>query len=286
MNPSRAYWRGIYPARRRTLVWPREHGAWGILFISLIAGAACGLSNAQNVPRLLWLMVGVAAVFCLRTPVENSLPRSPFRPRGADEWRWMMGVAAAYALTCAVALAMLDRGGAIDLIWKPGIAAAGLFVVQAAVKRAGRAGRLPGEVIGAFGLALAAVAGWAVGAGQVERPALSLWILSGLFATNQILYVQLRIGDGRGAAPASSSRARKFFLAGEALMALLLMAGAMARLVPLLALLAFVPVLARGAVWSFRTERSPLRIHRLGKTELIYSILFGLLIIAGFRLAH
>lgn len=279
-----AFWRDVHPARRRTLVWPREHGAWGILLVSLVTGSTIGFSSPANFPRLLWLTMAVVAAFCLRTPLENSLPASPFRARGPAEWRWVIGAAFTYALWGAFAVGMLGRGGALSLIWQPALAAAGFFALQAAVKRSGRAGRLPGEVIGAFGLALAAVAGWAVAAGGIERQALTLWILNGLFAANQILYVQLRIREARGAAAASRSGNRMLFLAGEALIALLLIAGAGAGLIPRLALLAFVPVLARGGIWSLRADHWPLQIYRLGKSELFHSILFGLLIIAAFRL--
>jgi hypothetical protein len=281
-----AYWREVHPARRRTLVWPREHGAWGILLVPLIAGAASGLASAQNVPRLLWLSVAVMAAFCLRTPIENSLPASPYRPRGPAEWHWVMVAASAYSLSGAFALAMLLREGALSLVWKPGLAAAGFFALQAAVKRTGRAGRLPAEVIGAFGLTLTAVAAWAVAAGQIERRALALWLLAGLFATDQIVYVQLRIREAREAQPASHSRTKWLFLAGEAFTALLLVIGARVRFIPALAILVFMPVFARGAAWSVRAHQEPLRIHRLGKTELIHSILFGLLLIASFRLTH
>lgn len=36
-------WHGVSSVRRWVLVWPREHGAWGILLVSLITGSAVGL---------------------------------------------------------------------------------------------------------------------------------------------------------------------------------------------------------------------------------------------------
>jgi hypothetical protein len=90
---------------------------------------------------------------------------------------------------------MLLREGALGLVWRPGVVAAGLFTVQAAVKRSGRVGRLVSQIAGAFGLSVVAVAAWAVVAGRVDPEALALWLINGLFATNQILYVQLRIRE-------------------------------------------------------------------------------------------
>ena len=265
-----AYWREVHPARRWTLVWPREHGAWGILLVSLITGASVGFSSSTDLSTLLWLTVAVVAAFCLRTPIENSLPASPFRARGSAEWCWVIAAASIYALTGALAVAMLIGAGFLGLLWKLGLAAAGFFVMQAVAKKLGRAGRLAGEIIGAFGLTLAAVAGWAVAAGGFEQQALAIWILNGLFAADQILFVQLRIREVRAGKGSSGSSGRMLFLAVEALIALLLIGGAHAGFIPWLALLAFLPVLARGGAWMLRTDRGRRQIHRLGKSELFY----------------
>lgn len=69
------------------------------------------------------------------------------RARGSAEWRWVIAVASIYALSGALAVAKLIRAGFLGLLWKLGLAAVGLFVLQAVVKRLGRAGRLPGEMI-------------------------------------------------------------------------------------------------------------------------------------------
>lgn len=279
-----AYFRDIHPARRWSLVWPREHGAWGILLVSLITGSVIGFSSITDVSTLLWLAVAVVAAFCLRTPIENSLPASPFRARGVAERRWVIVAASIYAITSAFAVTMLIRGGLLSLLGKLGLAAAGFFVLQAALKWSGRAGRLPGEVIGVLGLTLAAAAGWAVATGGLGRQAWAVWVLNGLFAADQIIYVQLRIRGVRAAKVASRSGNRILLLAAEVFIALLLMAGAHVGFIPWLALLAFVPIFVRGSVWSLGRDHGRLQIHRLGKSELFYSILFGFLLIAAFRL--
>lgn len=277
-------WREIPAVRRRALAWPREHGAWGILLVSLITGAVAGFSSVANLPGLLWLTVAATATFSLRTPLENSLPASPFRARTPGERRWVIAAMAVYALACALAVVMLWYEGDFGLVWKPALAASGLFVLQGAVKRAGRTGRLVGEIVGAFGLALVALAAWSVGAGRFGFEGVTLWLMNGLFATNQILYVQLRIGEMRGSKGPTYSGGKLLFLVGEVLTAVVLIAAWRARLLPLLALLAFLPILVRGGVWSFRPSAQLVHIHRLGKTELAHAILFGLLVIAGFRL--
>ncbi len=279
-------WREVAPARRLPLVWPREHGAWGILLVSLITGAAAGFSSSSRFLPLLWLAFATLTAFCLRTPVENAFPASALRPRNHAEWRWVSAAAALYFLTCAFAVGLLWRTGAIALVWRVGLAAACLFVLHAAVKRTGRAGRFTAEIIAAFGLALAAAASCAVAAGRMESRAYILWFLNGLFAANQILYVQFRIGEMREASGSSVFRAKIVLLASETLTAGALLAGAGAKLLPSWALVAFVPVFLRGGIWSLRSDHPPLRIHRLGKTELAHAIVFGILLITAFRVAH
>lgn len=278
-----AAWREVQPGRRQALVWPREHGAWGILLVSLFTGAGAGLSSAQNLPQLFWLTVAVVAAFCLRTPLENSLPSSPVRARTAAERRWVLVASAAYAFCGVVAVWMLARAGVLNLLWKPGLAAAGLFALQAVIKRVDRSHRAPAEVVGAFGLALTAVAGWTVTTGQIGAQAVTLWILNGLFAAIQIIYVQFRIRAARGGAWLSNASARRRVLGGEAFVFLLLIAGASTSVMPALTLVAFMPILLDVAGWCLRAAPQPLKIHRLGRTQLAHSIFFGLFLITAFR---
>ena len=277
-------WRNIVSVRRGVLVWPREHGAWGILLVSLITGAAIGLSSAANLIPLLWLILAAIAAFCLRTPIENSMPGAPFRPRTQAEWQWVSMAATAYILIGGFAGIMLWIDGAVKLIWMPALAAFGLFALQAVLKRLGRAWRMPSAILAAFGMTLTATIGYIVAAGKAGDLAIGVWLLNGLFAANQILYVQFRISETRDARNSASIRRKRIFLASEAVTTTAIMAGSLTGALPNLALISFVPLLVRGGIWSFRTVPEPLRIHRLGKTELAHAIVFGLLLIAVSRI--
>lgn len=170
------------------------------------------------------------------------------------------------------------------LIWMPAAAAFGLFALQAAMKRSGRAWRLPAEIAAAFGMTLAAAAGCSVASQNAGDLAIGVWLLNGLFATNQILYVQFRIRETRDTQDSSSLRRKRIFLVSEALTVLAILAGAWTGWLPELALIAFLPVLVRGGIWSFRRDQTPLRIYRLGRTELAQAIVFGLILIAVSRI--
>ncbi len=146
-------------------------------------------------------------------------------------------------------------------------------------------GRLPAEIVGAFGLAVVAVAAWAVAAGRFGPQAVTLWLVNGLFATNQILYVQLRIHEARIASHSLLSGDRAILLAVEAFTAVFLIGAWRDGWVPGLAAVAFLPLFVRAAMWSLGRKSRPLQIHRLGKTELVHAILFGLVVIVAFRLS-
>ncbi len=51
---------------------------------------------------------------------------------------------------------------------------------------------------------------------------------------------------------------------------------------PELTLIAFAPVLFRGFGW-FAKSRQPFVVRRLGWTEMAHALVFGMLLIAGFR---
>ncbi len=66
------------------------------------------------------------------------------------------------------------------------------------------------------------------------------------------------------------SRGRSFFLPREH--------GAWGMLL----LVAFGPLFVRGFAWFFESPR-PLRVHRLGVSELLYAIVLGIFLVAGYH---
>ena len=57
-------------------IFPREHGAWGMLLIPL--GTAAGVAGRWDVPLTLFL-AAVLALFLLRVPAETLFHSSPLR---------------------------------------------------------------------------------------------------------------------------------------------------------------------------------------------------------------
>jgi len=269
--------------RRKSLVFPREHGAWGMLLVPLITGALVGLVDGGNGWPLAPLTIAVLALFWLRTPVESWMGAAPVKARNERELALVRKAALALTAVAAGALAWLFGGGShLSLLWI-GAAAGAAFCAQAMVKQIGRSGRTAAQMIGAAGLTATAPAAYYVVTGHIDGVAWALWLANLAFAANQIQFVQLRIRSARALTAAERLAAGRAFLVAQGALVIALAVACAARFFGWLAAMAFAPILARGFAW-FLSSGEPLAIHRLGKRELAYAVMFGVLLVAGFAM--
>ncbi len=269
--------------RLRLLVWPREHGAWGLLLVPLVTGAWLGHPSAQTIVPVMLFALAALGLFCLRTPVEVGLHLSAMRAQNAAERAVVLASIVIYLGVSGAALIFLiwwQRAHGLLLL---GAAAAVAFLAQAALKSLGRETRMNAQLTGALALTSTAAGAYYLASGNLGRTALIAWAVNWLFAANQIHYVQLRIHTARLTLPAERFAAAQGFLLGEALTGLLLGSAWRAGWLPGLPLLAFIPALVRGVVWIFRQPQR-LQVHRLGMSELTQAVLFGLVLITAFQL--
>ncbi len=178
-------------ARKRTMLIPREHGAWGMLLVPLATGAIVASRLGFHAGPLVLFVVATLALFWLRTPLEAWLGLSPIKAQTKQD---QASVLRLIVLLCVVALASLGilfaTGYARGLV-VIGIVAAVAFGVQEIVKKLGRAGRMPAQIIGAIGLTSTAAGAYYVASGALDRTAVLLWIANWLFAADQIHFVQI-----------------------------------------------------------------------------------------------
>lgn len=272
----------VNPARLKTLLWPREHGAWGILLVPLVTGASVGLARGPGAGDLALFTLAALALFCMRTPVESLLGTSAVRAQRGTERQAVVAGMLAYSAIAGLSLLGLFWGGRNQGLLALGGASALAFAAQAAVRAVWRQGRLASQVIGALGLTSTAAGAYYVTSGELDRVALVIWAANWLFATNQIHYVQLRI-HGAKLTRLGEKLARGWgFVAGTVVTTALLVAAYKLGWLPKLAVVAFHPVLLRGLAWFVKGE-TPLRVHRLGQTELAHAVLFGAFFIVGFH---
>jgi hypothetical protein len=270
-------------SRLRLLVLPREHGAWGILLIPLFTGAAIGLMQTARVVPLLVFTMTALALFCLRTPVESLAGTSPMRAQSAAERRRVsIYIALLGGIAAFGASVLLWRGHNLALLGLGAVAGA-LFLLQTVVRRLGRQFRMAAQIIGALGLTSTAAGAYYVVTGDLNERALALWFANFVFAGNQVHFVQLRIHGGKLKNWIEKLAMGRAFFAGQILMMLAVVFASARGYLPGLAVFAFVPILARGIVWFF-SGPEPLRVYRLGITELAHAITFGILLIASFSI--
>jgi hypothetical protein len=269
--------------RERPLIFPREHGAWGMLLVPLLTGAAVGILDGGRAAELPPFVFAALALFWLRTPVESWMGSGPVRARTAHEVRLVRRWVLALGAASAAALTWLFWGGRnMPLVWI-GAAAAAAFGAQAAVKRIGKSFRTAAQMVGAAGLTATAPAAYATVTGRFDAAAAALWIANLLFAMNQIHYVQLRIHAARAAGPREKLAGGRWFVAEQAILTALVITACVAGVFRWYAAAAFVPVLVRGFAW-FARGPEPLVIHKLGRNELFHACAFGVLLALGFAL--
>src|SRR5579871_2061925 len=138
--------------RQKSLLVPREHGAWGILLVPLATGAVLGLLAGGDGTSLAPLMAAALALFWLRTPVESWMGTAAIRARAPGEIRLVRNAAAALAAVALGALIWLFWGGRNRYLWWIGAAAGTAFLAQALLRYVQREARTLAQMIGAAGL--------------------------------------------------------------------------------------------------------------------------------------
>lgn len=269
--------------RVRALIIPREHGAWGMLFVPLVTGAAVAAQTASSLGMVSLFAVVALALFWLRTPVESLFGAGPMRAQTHAECKVILFAISALGSIASVSLTGLFLAGARPGLLTIGAVAATAFLVQAGLKKLGRRYYMAAQIVGSIGLTSTAPAAYYVASGRLDATAAALWFANWVFAGNQIHFVQLRIHAARVATAREKLHRGTTFIAGQVLMVVALALACGMHFLPLLAILAFFPVLLRGFLW-FTSGQKPLAVKRLGWTELAHAVSFGLLLIAGFLL--
>jgi hypothetical protein len=267
--------------RRRALIIPREHGAWGLLLVPLLTGVVAGSVSEHRVWPLLMFTMATLCLFWLRTPVESLIGTASVTAKTQEE-RWPPLIASLLltALATACLTVLMWKGQNLQLLLL-GAASACALVIQAVLRRMGRRARMAAQLVGAIGLTCTAPAAYYIGTGQLSQRALLLWAANWIFAGNQIHFVQLRIHSARAATFSQKFAAGKeFFLAQPVLLASLAIMS-LWRLLPPLVIVAFIPALVRGTLWFFRKPES-LDVRNLGWSEMKHGVAFGILLAIAF----
>ena len=271
--------------RRRALILPREHGAWGLLLVPMVTGAGVAFEKASHIFPLILLLTAALALFWLRTPLENLLGTTAMRAQSVEESHTLRSVIVMLAVVAGVALSFLLWAGRNADLWPLGATVAVAFIAQAILKKISRRTRMLSEMVGIIGLTASAPAAYYVITGQFDDRAWMLWLANILFAGDQIHYVQLRIHTAKIQGFRAKFGHGWAFALGQAIMTAIITVACLARLMPPIASLAFAPLLFRGWFY-FVQEPTQLVVRRLGWSELKHATAFCVLLIAAFILAR
>ncbi|MBV8207601.1 MAG: YwiC-like family protein [Acidobacteria bacterium] len=262
---------------RRSVVLPREHGAWGMFAFPLLSGTAAGyFSGGRMWGSLAAITVASSAAFLLRTPLEALLQLSVVRVANRAERR-VARAACAMLSTAGVAALLLFCRTCSPVLLLPVVAAAAVAASPRFLRRRGSIGEA-GAVLAAFSLSSTAFLAYYGVTGHAGVVAASLWLFNFLFSADQVMFVQshlARVQPGGGAAHAI----RKYRLLSTAILLFLALAATLGFISPLAAL-AYSPLWVRG--WCSQFSGQTLGLRRLGYRELGWVALSCALLAAGF----
>ena len=154
-------------------------------------------------------------------------------------------------------------------------------MLQAVLRKLGRSTRMISQVVGAFGLTCTAPAAYYIGTARLDTRAFVLWIANWIFAGTQIHFVQLRIHTARANTFTEKFGQGGFFFVAQAALLTLLVFASRWKIVPPLAIIAFLPAVVRGSVWFFRKAEA-LNVKNLGWSEMKHGVAFGMLLAIAF----
>ena len=218
--------------RRRALIVPREHGAWGLLLVPMLTGSGVAFHEASHVFPLIRLFTAALALFWLRTPLESFLGTAAMRAQTLEESHTLRSAIVLFGGLATVALVALLWAGRNAGLWPLGAAVAAAFIGQAILKKLGRRTRMLSEMVGTIGLTASAPAAYYVITGEFNATAWMLWLANILFAGDQIHYVQLRIHTAKIQGFRAKFTHGWGFALGQTLMTAIITLACLARLMP------------------------------------------------------
>lgn len=255
--------------KKKAIPVPAEHGAWAILYGSVLISVLA----AQSV-NLRWMLLifSVTGLFLAHSPFSKLL-RSSDRTHPETKRHWMNWLLIDLALSLIPGLVLVFYFR-LWLLIPIGIGTVSLLCIHLywASKRQER--NLNGEILGVAALTSAGFASHYVTTGHLTTTAWLIWLLSALYFTSGVFYVRMRIS--RFMKKDQFQARRLSCLLYHLLMTGLLVCLAVTQLIPGLLPLAYIPILAR-ALWYAWFPEKKLNIKRIGYSEVVQTVLFLIL---------
>jgi hypothetical protein len=229
-----------------------------------------GIAAAGRVPWTVLLVVAAATL--VFTGRESLAAWARARRQGREPERALRVVLAQLVFAAACGAVLVWRERLLGLVPLAGVALV-LFAIHFAQLRRREQRTFEAEILGIIGLTLTAPAAYYVARGSWTGTAVWLWALCVLYFASSVFYVKLRVLSLQPRKDRERRDMRAGAIAYHALLLIALVGLTVARRLPVLALVAFVPVLARTA-WSLGRPVRPVNLRRVGGLEILYSVNF------------
>jgi 4-hydroxybenzoate polyprenyltransferase len=262
---------------RSALKLPKEHGAWAMLYVPFVLGAA--VAGRISWPLLL-LLIATSALFISR---ESLLVWWRARTRGKEskDAARLLAVYLALAAVCGLPLIFFYH-----LVWLALLGAAGLALLLFNGKQAAQLEErsIASEVLAICGLTLTAPAAYYAASGRWDETALWLWALSALYFASSVFYIKLRIYSLNPRKQEDRRRVRRSCAFYHSFLLVALIVLWLLGNLHLFALVAFAPVLTR-TFWRLFKPATRVNLTRAGILEIVYSLVFLIFVALGFSRA-
>ena len=260
---------------RAMLKMPREHGAWVMLYVPLIAGVLVAWKLSY---RVLLLTLSATFLFIAR---ESLVAWWRAYRRGELRVESLLRLAI-YLSLAGLAIAPLILVDRLYALAPLGLVAMLLMVVNAEMGARREDRTIVGEILAIAGLTMTAPAANYVAEGTWETTAIWLWALSALYFASSVFYIKLRVTLVNPRRQDERKRVWWRCAAYHSFLFVSLSLLAITDQFNLLALLAFAPAITR-ASWSLVKTSGRLDLKRLGLLEIVYSVVFLIFIALTFR---
>ncbi len=237
-----------------------------MLYVPFVLGV---LVAGQFSWPVLLLLIAVTALFISREALQVWWRARARGRAAAHEARLLLAYLGIAALS-GVPLLLVAR-----LYWLLPLGGLGVLLLLINCKQATQleARTVGGELLAIAGLTLTAPAAYYAARGAWDGTACWLWLLSALYFASSVFYIKLRIYRLNPRKQAEQKRAWQSCAVYHSFLLAALLVLWLTGNLPLFALIAFAPVLAR-TLWGLLKPATQVNLRRAGFLEIGYSIIF------------
>jgi hypothetical protein len=262
------------------LVFPKEHGAWAVLFVPMIVGAVVADRFSAN---LILLVLSALGFFLAYQPIQILLRNLQNQKLPAEKLRAAKMWSPAFLAWGFIPSAFLLVQG-LWLLLPIGVFAFAAFFLNYALTR-NRPKSIGSDFAAVAGLTMTGPAASYVITGSLELEALIVWLLNVLFFGSSVFYVHMKI-RASGLKKEVMTGRDKFLLGRYTILYHIVLLATVSGFTfvsetPALAVAAFIPVSLHALIGTVRLS-SRVRFKVLGFLLLGQSVFFALLLSMSF----